>query len=381
MKITVDPKARPILLRQMQGYVEWLLSEPPGAKRTLGPANHNELVLNFLHKSRKLGDNLSHLRLLEHFGATLQHNTHLDLLNQHLTVALALPNLPNAPRVKLASLHARLLTQRGHLQRAQQVLDHAWAAANTPFLQAELYNRHAVLLEVKEKYTESQQAYLQGLALAEESGNLHQVTLIYNNLGNWAYAQERYEEAVVYYQKALEAAKLLNDPTHCARAEGGLAMTLGLMKRYETAKQYHEMAREHYKQSANLFGVIRVDLNRCYFAILQGEYSKAKLLASQARISAQRLGNLQYEGTAIHNLGRIFIQEGHYEAACEQLAQALEIRQWLGKPSYLKETVKVIQWLVEAIENDPNINSALQTKLRQQCQAMLTSKGLRQITS
>lgn len=350
MTITFDGKARHIYWRQMQRIVEWLLSEPP-ADQALGPASRNEMVLNYLDKSLKFGDHSLHLRLLDHFAATLYQSSNLTVLDRHLTLALA-QEMPNAERIKLASLHIRLLTQRGDLERAEEVLEGAWAAADTPLLQAELYNRRGILLEIKAEYQASQSAYIQGLTLAQTHGNLRLVSIIYNNLGNWACAMERYEEALDYYQKALQVAESLNVPIHCARAEGGLAMALDMLKRYDDALTYYQLARRDYEQAGNLLGLVRTDLNMSEMFIDQGNYKKAKPLASRARIEAHQLGDLHREATALRTLGHIFLKEGDYESASHHLILALEIQRGLDKPLYEKAIQELIDNIAEKLKHN-----------------------------
>ena len=107
--------------------------------------------------------------------------------------------------------------------------------------------------------------------------------------------------------------------------------------------------------------------------MLQADYEQAKHFASSARIEAHQLGNLQHEGTALHNLGDISIQEKNYESACDYLSQALKIRQRLGKPLYEDATKELIQQLASAIENDSNLEPSLRQQLIQRCQSILRS--------
>ncbi|MGB0385940.1 MAG: KGGVGR-motif variant AAA ATPase [Ardenticatenaceae bacterium] len=352
-----------ILLRQMRHYVNKLISAPVS---TSGKVN-SDTLLTLLSRCQRLGDMDNYVKLLEKFGNTLQKNSHLGLLDQHLEAALGKPDLNNQQRVKLASLRVRLLVQLGNQVQAEQVLQDVWPAADTPLLQADLYNREGVLLEVRSEYESSQERYKQALELAESENDLSLVTVIYNNLGNWAYAQNRDEEALRYYTRALEIAKQLAHSGYCAMAEGGLAMTLDDLGQYDKASRYHTAARAHYEQAGNLRGLVRTDLNLSYRALERGKYREAKELANRALKLAQQLGDLDREGRAWHNLGRANHMEGAYESAVDCLLKAREKRRWLGQPLYEQGTLKQIKLLVQELESDKAIDPVLRAHLLQRC--------------
>lgn len=372
MSITVpyDPTTTALVHQQLQHFVAWLLADPSAMSEAFGYSNPHPLVLNFLEKCQRLSDSALHARLLEQFGAALQQSTHLDVLGRHLSVALTYPDLSNTQRVRLGCLHVRLLGHRGEVEQAAQVLEATWPAADSHLLQAELYNRLGVLLEIKEEYEASQQAYWQALALAEAEHDLRLLAFVYNNLGNCAYAQDRYEEAVSYFQQAIDVAQEI-ERSYLAPAEGGMAMTLGEMQRYEEAEYYHQLAHQHYEEAADRVGVLRVALNRCYLARVQKDLEAAKRFASFALVEAKRLGDWQREATALHNLGYVQLQEGEYEAACEHLIQAFDKRRWLGKALYERTSEELIQTMIERVKADSQLNEDLRSPLLQRLSSAL----------
>lgn len=356
---------RQILQRQLQHYVKQMRASPPDL--TISPVSHKETVLTLLSRCQALDEMESYVSLLEAFGAGLQKNSHMGLLDHHLETGLALSTLSNAQRVELASLRIRLLVQRGDHHLAQQVLESAWPSADTPQLRAELYNREGVLREVQGDYWASQQRHEQALQLAQPHGELALVAVIYNNLGNWAYKQDRYEEAIDYYMNALEAAEQIDNPGYSAPPEGGLGMTLDELGEYEEARQYHVAARGHYEQAGNMLGLVRTDLNMSYAALEQGNVAEAKELAGRALRLAQQLGDLHREASAWHNLGRAYHLEKNYEAAVECLLKALEKRRWLGEALYEQGTLKRIKEVAEALAEDERLEPERRDYLLRQC--------------
>lgn len=365
--------ARPRLRRTLRHYVDHLVGASTGtAMPPISPASQGEVVLSLLAKCLALGDTESHVRLLQHFATLLARSAPLQQLDQHLATALSRGDLSPTERVELASLRMRLLIQLGDRKNAAALLAATWpTVAEDPHLQAELFIRQGLLAVTFGDYAAGQQAYERGLALALEHGDAARASIIYNYLGNMLYALDRYEEALVHYEQALEVAQGLEDPLHCARAEGGLAMTLDELGRYEEAEEHFKAARSCAEQAGDLFSVLSVDLNLSYHAILQGRYGEAKIPASRALTLARRLGDLHREATAWHNLGRACLGAGEYEDAWVHLAQALEKRLWLGKPLFTQTTLDVISRLVQAVEADRTLAPEIRQRLLQECREAL----------
>jgi tetratricopeptide (TPR) repeat protein len=325
------------------------------------------MVLNFLDKSKLLGDTQRYVQLLDHFANDLQRSTHIGMLDQHLDTALANPELENQQRVKLSCVRVLLLIYRGELPLAEQVVEAAWAAADTPLLQAMLHNRKGVFLEVSGMYQASKEQYEQALRLALSQNDLALISSIYNNLGNLAYAQDSYEEALVYYANGLEVAEELKEPRHCAPLEGSLAMTQDDLGRYEEANPYHSAARRHYSEAGHLMGVVRCDLNKGLQALMRGKFAEAKVLAGRAFELAQELGDTSRMAAAWHNLGRAYQIEGKYEIAAEYMLKALQRRRWLGEISYEQHTLTRFKELISTLEANNTMDPSRRQKILQQC--------------
>jgi tetratricopeptide (TPR) repeat protein len=371
-QININPQ---ILQRQMRLYVTRLIAKAKKSP-TLSEST-KEMVLNFLDKSKLLGDTQRYVQLLEHFANDLQKSTHIGMLDQHLDTALANPELSNKLRVELSSLRILLLIRRGELALAQQVLDGAWAAADMPLLQAILHNREGVLLKVSGMYEASQQQYEEALRLALSQNDLALISSIYNNLGNLAHAQDNYQEAVTYYTNGLQAAEELGAPRHCAPLEGGLAMTLDELEQYEEANRYHAIARIHYSEAGHLMGVVRCDLNQSLQALMRGKFVEAKALAGRALELALQLGDTSRLAAAWHNLGHAYQIEGKYEIAAEYMLKALQRRRWLGESFYEEYTFKQIKKLIKSLEADNAIDPARRQKILQPCYDALKNNHTR----
>lgn len=371
-QININPQ---ILQRQMRLYVTRLIAKAKKSP-TLSEST-KEMVLNFLEKSKLLGDTQRYVQLLDHFANDLQRSTHIGMLDQHLDTALANPELSNKQRVELSSLRILLLIRRGELALAEQVLNAAWAAADMPLLQAILHNRQGVLLEVNGMYLASKEQYQLALQLAQGQDDLAFISGIYNNLGNCAYAQDNYEEGLLYYRNGLEIAKELGDPRYSATLEASLAMTLDELELYEEANRYHAAARRHYEQVGHLIGVVRCDLNKGLQALMRGKSAEAKELAGRAFELAQELGDTSRMAAAWHNLGRAYQIEGEYEIAVEYMLKALQRRRWLGEASYEQYTLKRFKEFIETLEANNTMDPSRRQKILELCYDALENNRTR----
>lgn len=358
----INPK---ILQRQMRLYVTRLIAK--AKKNPTINDSTKEMVLNFLDKSKLLGDIERYVQLLEHFANDLQKSTHIGMLDQHLDSALANPELENQQRVKLSCVRILVLVYRGELPLAEQVVEAAWPAADRQLLQAMLHNRQGVLLEVNGMYQASKEQYQLALQLAQGQNDLAFISGIYNNLGNCAYAQDNYQDALLYYRNGLEIAKELDDPRYSATLEASLAMTLDELELYEEANRYHAAARRHYEQAGHLIGVVRCDINKGLQALMRGKSAEAKALGGCAFELAQELGDTRRMAAAWHNLGRAYQIEGEYEIAAEYMLKALQRRRWLGEASYEQYTLTRLKELIESLETDNTMEPSQRQEILRLC--------------
>ncbi|MDQ4077690.1 MAG: tetratricopeptide repeat protein, partial [Chloroflexota bacterium] len=365
------------LRRTVRRYVDRLIGAgADSATLPVSVAPQAGLVPHLLARCQALGCAESYLQLLHHFAPFLERHIPLGQLDQYVATALTYDGLSAEQRVAFASLRLRLLTQLGEHERAQAVLDETWADAQVdPHLLAELYIRQGVLSVSFGDYVAGEQAYEQGLALAQAHGDLARMSIIFNNRGNMAYALDRYTEAVDYYRQALEVAELLPDPIHRARAEGGLAMTLDELGRYQEAEQHYHAARQAAEAATDHYSLLSIELNMSHHAFLIEHYEEAKKRAGNALTLARRLGDWTRAGFALHNLGQACLGAGEYENASVHLRRALEQRLLLEKPLYIQTTVDVIKQLLDTVHADPTLDPSMRERIRQQCRQALEAVG------
>lgn len=312
-----------------------------------------ETVLALVEKACSLGDIDTAARLLEHFGPRLGRESHLERLDACLAAALAAEGLFGERQVNLADRRVQVLTSLGQRAEAEAVLGNAWPHAQTPLARSRLYNRQGYLLASYEEYALARQSYQAALVAAQAAGNQQQVVILYNNLGEMAFTGEAYDEALSCFAQALAAARSLSDPYLHGLIEGGMAMTLDALLRFDEANDHHEAGRRGYQEAGDSLGLTRIDLNQAYNAIMRGDFDAAIELAGRALAAARRSGNSHHLAMAHQHLGAAYLQTENYELAWESLAQALALRLHMGKPVYIETTLSTIQRLMDALGERP----------------------------
>lgn len=366
-------RLRPIL-RRLAEYL--VTSYRPPIQVSLSPASPTAVILSLLDKAEALNEDSVMVRLLLRFASTLERSIPINQLDGYLDAALSMSSLSPEQFVELASVRIRLLTQSGDRDTAQAVLEHSWRVADaSAHLHAELYIRQGLLAVSFGDFTAGAQAYQRGWELAKAHNDKARMSIIYNNLGNRAYALDQYYEALAYYEQALAVAQELPDPVHRTRAEGGMAMTLDELGRYGEAEYYYHIARKSAEQSNDLFSLLSIELNLSYHAILQRHFADAIAPAGRALMLARELGDWDREAFALHNLGQACLGKGDYEAAVVHLIHALERRVGIGKPLFIQTTRDAIEQLCEAIDTELSLDPLIQAHLLQQCQRALEAAG------
>lgn len=94
------------------------------------------------------------------------------------------------------------------------------------------------------QYQRARQAYLAGLAIAEEQKNARSQGVTIGQLGSLAFQEARHEEAFQYFQKALGVFQTLQEPDHEAIYWHQLGLVHQVERRWEEAERcYRESAR------------------------------------------------------------------------------------------------------------------------------------------
>ncbi|HQN98999.1 MAG TPA: tetratricopeptide repeat protein, partial [Bacteroidales bacterium] len=199
-------------------------------------------------------------------------------------------------------------------------------------LRAELSHQFGVLHLIKGEYEAAQQNFMQSYHLKTRLYGEKDTSLAvtYNNLGICAYRIGRVNEALAYYQKAIERARTMQSSPNIllARCIENAAIMYGEIGNYNDALKNFADAL-HIKLLAS--GENSQDVGRAYMNIANleidlSDYDNALMHLQKAeKIFLNLYGNDFGDFDAIYqNMGKIYNSRGDYEKALNYYNKAIE---------------------------------------------------------
>ena len=157
------------------------------------------------------------------------------------------------------------------------------------------------------------------------AGNLRDMAVNLNNLGTVAHLQNRYDQAVPYYEQAVALARSINNDYATAMPSGNLGMVA--MQRGE-----YELAAPILDESIRLFRSVGYEQklavmlgNRGNLSYRQEKYDEAATIQEEALSRKRRIGDRLAVAHSLGDLGLTEIERGDIERAAELLTEALDI--------------------------------------------------------
>lgn len=352
MDRNANSHTRDLMRRQLHGLVKRLTT---GDYSMLGPEELHHQIFSFLNRAHQLNDDNSYISLLRHFTDELDVRVPLQVLDEFLNRALSEKVLEREDYIELVNVRARLLMRREMGREILDLLLSAQKMAKTHYQRALLANREAVYWELKSNFQKSKSLYQRALDLSRASDDPRTkllIAIVLNNLGNWAYAQDDFPAAIVYFQEALTQANKVNATRWQAAAAGGIAMTLADTGPYDTSFTYHELAEDLYRASGNTIGEVRINLNRSFLAVQVRRISDAKVWAYAALEGARQLDDAHRIASALHNLGLAYMAERDFVNALRFLEEAFHQRTALGQTVFTQNSIKAMSKLSHAIRQN-----------------------------
>src|SRR5271165_7049620 len=170
------------------------------------------------------------------------------------------------------------------------------------------------------------------LSVATLSSNEQEKGLILHYMGIAYRALDRPNDALSYFQQALEVRKKLKD-------QSGIAMSLGQIARVQDSLGQSDAALSNYKAAVQVAREIKdkngllnnlIDLGSFYHD--HGKYDEALKTDNEALQLARDLRDEPTQALCLNNIGSAYNNKGEYQAALTYFQQAYEIRDRLKLP-------------------------------------------------
>jgi CHAT domain-containing protein len=179
--------------------------------------------------------------------------------------------------------------------------------------------------------------YDQALATAEKArsifqrqGNTLRVARLDVNVGNIYHRQDRFHEALGYYERAYQELLQHDDAEGLAAVLSNLSLCYISLNDFPKALELHQIARRHCAEKGMPILVAYADYNIAYLYFLRGEYGRALKMLRDASVSAKTADDAYQMALCNLDLSEIYLELNLSTEAGELGRAAHEAFQRLG---------------------------------------------------
>lgn len=300
-----------------------------------------------------------------------------EAIEKGLRASTALKN--PAIRIKLLYNSANNLTSRGEypqgIRKLQEVIVLSTESNNKTML-AKAQSSIATALNRQGDPLRALEYYLKGLHIYEELNDQRGICGLLVNMGSVKSEQNEQEAALKDFNRALQLSKELNDPFLISACYANIGNIYKRMHRPEALHYLQEGVRT--SAGINIGLSINLLINISCIYIEQGEYDKAQENLTRALAMAQQAKIEYAHGEILRLLGTLYYNRKQYARALEYANKALQI----GRKINYMELNKHIQELLSGIYADTGkFKDAYNAHVlyKQLSDSILNGKNIRQI--
>jgi tetratricopeptide (TPR) repeat protein len=279
------------------------------------------------------------------YSYAIQAAEQAELLNDSLIYARALDNLGLIYRfhqhyAKSLPLHIKAYD----LVKGKNVL---------PYYKMRFANNAAVAARYDQLYDQAVSYFIEAFKVAEMEGDLRNIAISSNGLGNtFINIPEREEEALQYFLQALRAEEQQQNNRGIAINYLSIADYFTQDKEYDTARVYLEKLLKLNQEMGDSFGLGMTYefYGRNYYQ--EGhDLEEAKAFYIKALMIFQKINNRSKQADVYYALGDLFLKEGSLDVAKDQYQKSLELAKELNHKQLIKDNAGQLAQLYEETLN------------------------------
>ncbi len=161
----------------------------------------------------------------------------------------------------------------------------------------------------KDNYAEAMKHYLKGIAISEESGQLHKLPNLYNNLGIVYLNINNPERALTLYSRALELFKDQKDTMNIAGTTTNIGSIYIQLGQDDIAETYYQMGYELFEKFGSIEGMAHSQLKLGLLDLYNKKYESAKQHLSLS-VDIQKELDIIHSGSKSFFLAETYINLG-----------------------------------------------------------------------
>ena len=200
---------------------------------------------------------------------------------------------------RIALLECAAQYRVGHLDVAREPCDEGNVLADqvgTPEILAQARNARAAVAYASGDTAQAFSDYEAASGFAEATDNLSLVSRVQNNLGVIVRNSGAVLASLPHFQKALEAARSIDDHPRIALAHLNLSDTYIQLEQYDSAEEAVGQALEHARQGGMMRWLYAAHLQRASLLIVQGRGPEALVALREIESSPELAGEKRQEG-------------------------------------------------------------------------------------
>src|SRR5580700_6942816 len=145
-------------------------------------------------------------------------------------------------------------------------------------------------------------------AIFQKQGNTRRLARLEINIGNIYHRQDRFTEALAFYERAYEQMLVHDDAEGLAAVLSNLSLCHISLNDFPKSLELHRVARRHCEQKGMPILVAYADYNIAYLYFLRGEYGRSIQLLREASVSAKKANDAYQLALCNLDLSEIYLE-------------------------------------------------------------------------
>jgi tetratricopeptide (TPR) repeat protein len=232
---------------------------------------------------------------------------------------------------------------RGYLSEGRDWLVKVLADKTlTDPIRPKLINGAGMIAREQGDYAAATAFFKDGLALAQQLGDMPAAATSLNSLGLLASDQGDCLKALGFFSEALEIRRKQDDRRGTGNTLNNIALAAQEQGEYDKANKFFEESLAIRRELGDRLGIAQSLNNLGIVAQLQGDYERAHAFYEESLHLCRELGNKVGVAQALNNLGIGARQQGDYKNAQELLEESLAVSREVGSKVSIASTLECL---------------------------------------
>ena len=187
---------------------------------------------------------------------------------------------------------------------------------------ATAYHNLGIVAHEQRRFDDAIAFYNKALQIKEYAGDSHNAATTYHNLGIVAQEQRRFDDAIAFYNKALQIFEDVGDFYKVASVYHNLGVVAQKQERFDDAIAFYNKALQIYQDAGDFYNAATSYHNLGVVAQEQRRFDDAIAFYKTALQIKEDKGDFYSAASDYHNLGRVAQEQGDFDTAVAYFQKA-----------------------------------------------------------